>query len=505
MTIYELVNRRFWRRVNSALALWGGVDHCRAPAGWLTYCGERDHFLFGADAMKSPVSRRDFSKTAMTTAAAGAIAAPALAKGIIGANDRVNLACIGVGNRGVQDLEAFCAHSDAKIVALCDVYAPYLEGKYSEIDPRFKHLGKRVPMKQPDFGGPVDRVNDFRRLLDRKDIEAVIIATPDHWHAIQAIMACEAGKDVYVEKPLSITIREGRRIVDAARKHNRVVQVGTQRRSSGLYTKLAELVQSGAIGKVTSARACYATNMTPNGIGNAPDSAPPVGLDWDAWLGPRPARAFNEEIMPYKFRWWHLYSSQIANWGVHYFDVMRWMVGETAPSSLSAHGGVFAVKDARTIPDTAEVIFELPSGMLMTFGTYEASGQTGLKAGEIELRGTLGTVYAGMDKFEIIPERGGAFQDPKPKRKPQVETSRDTYGELDKAHARNFLDCVRSRQQPNADVEIGHRSTTFALLANIALATKTRLDWDATAERFTNNDQANAMLDYTYREPWKHA
>jgi predicted dehydrogenase len=195
----------------------------------------------------------------------------------------------------------------------------------------------------------------------------------------------------------------------------------------------------------------------------------------------------------------------MANWGVHYFDVMRWMVGERAPTSLSAHGGVFAVKDARTIPDTAEVIFELPSGMLMTFGTYEASGHTGLKAGEIELRGTLGTAFAGIDRFEIVPERGGAFQDPKPRRKPLVETSKDNSEELDRAHARNFLDCVKSRKRPNADVEEGHRSTTFALLANIALATKARLDWDAEGERFTNNDRANELLDYEYRSPWTHA
>jgi predicted dehydrogenase len=174
------------------------------------------------------------------------------------------------------------------------------------------------------------------------------------------------------------------------------------------------------------------------------------------------------------------------------------------PASLSAHGGVFAVKDARTIPDTAEVIFELPSGMLMTFGTYEANGHTGLRVGEIELRGTLGTALAGIDRFEIVPERGGAFQDPKARRKPLVETSPDRSEDLDRAHARNFLDCVKSRKRPDADVEEGHRSTTFALLANVALATKARLDWDAEAERFTNNDRANELLDYEYRSPWTH-
>jgi predicted dehydrogenase len=454
--------------------------------------------------MTSGLNRRDFSRAALATAAASSIAAPAAAGRILGANDRVTVGCIGVGNRGVQVLTGFCAHKDAQVVALADAYEPYLQGKYDQIDPRFKDLGKRVPTRQPEFGGPVERVKDFRRLLDRKDIDAIIVATPDHWHAIQVTMACAAGKDVYAEKPLSMTVREGRRMVEAARKYDRVVQVGLQRRSSGLYAKLAEVVRSGGLGKITGARACYASNMAPGGIGLSPDSAPPEGLDWDLWLGPRPSRPFNEEILPYKFRWWSLYSSQMANWGVHYFDAIRWLVGERAPTSLSAHGGVFAVKDARTIPDTAEVIFELPSGMLLTFGTYEASGHTGLRACEIELRGTLGTAFIGIDRFEIVPERGGAFQDPKPRRKPQVETSTDRSEDLDRAHARNFLDCVKSRSRPNAEIEEGHRSTTFALLANIALATRARLDWDAEAERFTNNDRANELLDYEYRPPWTH-
>ena len=453
--------------------------------------------------MLNEPNRRDFTKAAIATAT---IAMPAVARAgrVIGANDKVRVGCIGVGNRGVQVLTGFCAHADSDVAALCDIYEPYLNGQYDSIDPRFKKLGHRVPTKQPDFGHAVDRVKDFRRLLDRKDIDAVIVATPDHWHAIQAISACDAGKDVYVEKPLSIAVREGRRIVQAARRNDRVVQVGTHRRSSTLYADLAEVVKSGAIGKVTVARAFYAGNMFSAGIGNVPDSAPPDGLDWDAWLGPRPERAFNENIMPYKFRWHHLYSSQIANWGVHYLDAMRWMTGETAPASLSAHGGIYAVKDSRTVPDTAEVIYEHASGMLMTFSTYEANGHSALKSGEIELRGTEGTIYAGTSGYEIVPERGGQFQDPKPRRKPLTVPSGKAEKDLDAAHARNFLDCVKSRKKPNADVEDGHRSTTFALLANIALATKSRLDWDAQDERITNNDAANALLDYEYRKPWTH-
>jgi len=454
--------------------------------------------------MSSPFSRRDFTKAALLGAAAGAAPAAARAGRVIGANDRVRIACIGVGYRGVQDLHAFLAQKDAQIVALCDVYEPYLNGQFDKIHPHFKELTHRVPSGLPDLGGPVERHKDFRHILDKKDVDAVLIATPDHWHAVQTIMACDAGKDVYVEKPLSLTVREGRRMVEAARRNNRVVQVGTQRRSSTLYAQLAGLVGSGAIGKVTVARAGLTDNMTPKGIGKVPDSAPPAGLDWDMWLGPRPERPFNLNLLPYKFRWWNLYSSQMANWGAHFLDAMRWCTRETAPASISAHGGVYAVNDCRTIPDTAEVIFEHASGMLTIFSTFEASGQPLLRTGEIELRGTLGTVYASMNRIEIIPERGGAFQDPKPRIKPLVLSNRDGYGELDRAHARNFLDCVRSRERPVCDVEEGHRSTSYALLANIALATKARLDWDAHSERFTNNDAANELLDYEYRQPWSH-
>ena len=382
----------------------------------------------------------------------------------------------------------------------------YLRGEYDKIDPRFKSLGRQVPKKQPNFGGDVAREKDFRRLLDRKDIDAVIIATPDHWHAIQTIMACDAGKDVYVEKPLSIVIKEGRRMVEAARRNERVVQVGTQRRSSKLYAKLAEMLHSGAIGKITSARACYVANLAPDGIGRERDSEPPAGFDWDTWLGPRPSRPFRADIAPYKFRWWSLYSSQIANMGIHYLDAMRWLTGETAPASVSAHGGIFAVKDDRDIPDTAEVIFEHASGMLTLFSVYEANGQSTVRDGEIEIRGTNGTVFAGMSGFEIVPETGGQFQNPKPRRDRLVVTAKEIgYSSLDRDHAREFLDCVKSRRRPNADVEEGQRSTTMALLANLSLATKARLDWDHQSERVTNVEAANAQLDYEYRSPWKHA
>jgi predicted dehydrogenase len=264
------------------------------------------------------------------------------------------------------------------------------------------------------------------------------------------------------------------------------------------------MVRSGALGKVTVARAGLTNNMSPNGMGDIPDSSPPGGLDWDMWQGPRPERPFNLNVLPYKFRWWKDYSSQMANWGAHYFDAIRWFVGETSPTAVTGCGGKYAVNDCRTIPDTAEVIFEHASGLLTIFSTFEASGQPLLRTGEIELRGTLATAYASMNRIEIVPERGGTFQDRRARREPLVLSNQDGFQQLDRAHVRNFLDCVKSRETPNCDVEQGHRSTSYALLANIALATKSRLEWDGVNEQFINNDAANALLDYEYRKPWAH-
>src|SRR5438045_1172462 len=207
--------------------------------------------------------------------------------------------------------------------------------------------------------------------------------------------------------------------------------------------------------------------MFPKGIGMADDGPPPPGLDWDMWLGPRPQRPFNPNIAPYKFRWWKAYSSQVANWGVHYFDTIRWLVDELAPSSVCAMGGNFAVMDARDIPDTMECTFEFATGRLLLFGQYEASGVDALKSGEMELRGTQGALYAGGNGYEIVPERGGQFQDPAPRTAPVKMEIRE---DLDSLHVRNFLDCVKSRKKPNCDIEDGHRSTTFAHMANISLA-----------------------------------
>ena len=265
--------------------------------------------------------------------------------------------------------------------------------------------------------------------------------------------------------------------------------------------QLAEVVRSGVLGKVTVARASYCSNMATQGIGHAPESEPPADLDWDLWLGPRPARPFQATIMPYKFRWWQLYSSQMANWGVHYFDVMRWLTGEVAPESVSAHGGRFAVDDDRTIPDTTLAIFEHASGMLTEIAVFEANGQPVLGRGaEVELRGTLGTLYVTDRGVRDRPRARGTV--PGSQTQAQARGRQGDRRRPRPAGRRDFLDNVKSRKRPIADIEEGHRSTTFAHLANIALATKKRLQWDARAERFINCDEANSFLHYEYRKPW---
>ena len=431
--------------------------------------------------MQNTLSRRGFVKTSL----AAAVAAQAAGRRAQGANERIRLGFIGVGNRGGQLINSTLPHEDAEIVAICDVYKPHLD-KWAE----------KLPVK-PDVYG------DYRRILERSDIDGVVIATPDHWHALQTVDACDAGKDVYIEKPLSLTVHEGRRMIEAAQRNQRVVQVGVHRRSGELFHDLAAFVQNGGIGKVTVAHCHRLNNMSPNGIGKATPTDPPPDLDWDLWLGPQAFRPYQENIAPYKFRWWKGYSSQIGNWGVHYFDLLRWVLGEEAPVSVVALGGRYAVEDDRTIPDTMQAVFEFASGRLLMFGQYEANGAPAFaKGGEIELRGTLGTLYAGDRGYEVAPERGGQFQDETVRMEPVQKKAINPNADLTTLHMRNFLDCIKSREKPNADVEVGHKSTIFSHLGNIALEARSRIDWDPVSERITNNEAANALLHYEYRAPW---
>ena len=459
-------------------------------------------------------SRREFiAKTTMATAAlalGGNTLTAANYNRIYGANEKIRMGFIGLGNRGSQLLRLFMSHSDVEIAAFCDVYEPYMLRDRSKVDPRWiKELGSQIPALGETFPNEVRKYNDYRKLLEDKSIDAVCIATPDHWHALQTIHAIEAGKDVYVEKPLTITIREGRMMVEAQSRSKQIVAVGLNRRGNMVYQKLAKEVPAGKIGKISVARAFRINNMYPDGIGKCKPENPPKDFNRDMWLGPRAYRPYQYNIAPYKFRWWSDYSSQMGNWGVHYLDVIRWMMGERAPVAVSAHGGKYFIDDDRDIPDTMEVTFEFASGAIAIFCIYEASSGSLFPYGEVELRGTKGTLYASESGYRITGARPGQFQtwnkqmedesfDSKDVPLPDG-SSRDSTAGL----VRNFLDCIKSRQTPLCPLEEGHRSTTFAHLANIALKMKARLEWDPVRERFTNNDAANQYLHYEYRKPWK--
>jgi predicted dehydrogenase len=447
------------------------------------------------------ITRRDFAKAAALVGMGAAVGARAAQTQPTSqpAGERVRLGFIGLGNRGDQVLSAFLPQNDAQVVAICDLYQPYLD-----------FAAKKI-------GGEVEQFKDYRRLLDRKDIDAVVINTPDHWHALHVIHACEAGKDVYVEKPLSLTVTEGRAMVQAAQKYKRVTQVGLQRRSSEVVRQLVDFIRAGGIGKVTAARAFHIQNEWPTGIGRPEDSAPPAELDWDAWLGPAPYKPYNKNRSLYRFRWFYDYSGgQLTNTGAHYLDLIQWALGEQAPRLVVAMGGKVADFDNREVPDTLEAMWTYPSGTLVTFSQYNASSaDASARPCEVEFRGTKGTLYFRGDGYEVVPEIPAAkeypilnpldrasakgWRDGKPLIEP-IEV-RGKQGNATPAHVRNFLDCIKTRGRCNCDMETGHRSTTATLIANIAHRTGSLLQWDARTERFINNDAANGLLHYDYRKP----
>jgi predicted dehydrogenase len=444
------------------------------------------------------VTRRQFGKATATAMVGSALSS----RRILGANDRVRVGFIGVGNRGDQVLDAFLAHQDAEIVAVCDIYQPYVDFAVQKA------------------GGHATRFTDYRKLLESKDLDAVAVNTPDHWHALQMIHACEAGKDVYVEKPLSLVVAEGRAMVNAARRTGRVVQVGIHRRSSAFVKEAADLVRSGALGRITVARSFHVQNEWPKGIGSPPDETPPPDFDWDAWLGPAPKRAYNKNRTFYRFRWFYDHSGgQVTNFGVHYMDAIHWALGQDAPLAVAAMGGKFVIEDNREIPDTLEVLWTYPGGTLVTFSQYNATAAPAARDRrvEIEFRGTKGTLYLFSDGYEVVPDEITPNEFPartpvdrqrergyRTGAKPLIEASKRTGGTADTAaHARNFLDCVRSRAACNCDIETGHRSTSATLIANVAHKTKSYLEWDRNVERFSNNTEANRLLTYRYRAPHK--
>jgi predicted dehydrogenase len=450
--------------------------------------------------MPPSITRRTFAKNA---AALGALAAlPSVGSSILGSNDRVRLGFIGVGNRGDQLLDAFIVHKDCEVAALCDVYEPYLEAAQKKV------------------GGKATLHHDYRQLLEQKDLDAAVIATPDHWHALQFVAACRSTKDIYVEKPLSLTIGEGQKMVAMAQETGRITQVGLHRRSTPFIHEAVRLIRDGAIGKVTVAKCYHLRNEYPMGIGNPPDGDPPAGLDWDMWLGPAAKVSYNPNRCLYKFRWfWDYSGGQLTNFGAHYLDVIQWALNQDAPQGVFAAGGKYAVQDNREIPDTMEVVWEYP-GTLVTLSQFNTNTSPGNVRGlELEFRGTKGTMLVNEGSgFEIIPEPNRTRELPALSpllRKENAEQSRavrparaaaKVQGRADtEFHTRNFLDCVKSRKPTNCPVAVGHRSTSATLVAKIALRLGRHLAWDGKAERFLHDDEANRMLSYEYRSPWRLA
>jgi predicted dehydrogenase len=439
--------------------------------------------------MNNRIERRDFIKRGIATVGAAAAAGA----NILGANDRVRVGVIGPGRQGRGVMKTFMRNADAQIVALCDVFQPQMD----------------FAIKDAKLEG-VDTYRDFRRLLDRKDIDAVIVASPDHWHALQTVMACQASKDVYVEKPISSAVDEGSKMVQAARRYNRVVQVGTQQRSGDHYQKAAEIIRGGQLGKITFVRTWNFGNQTPVGIGNPPDTNPPDGLDWDMWLGPAPMRPFNQNrfgVHPDRwssFRWfWDYAGGMMTDWGVHHLDIVQMAMGVEAPAAITAMGGKLALSDNRETPDTLMVTYEYPSektgaekngGFVCTYENRECNGQgwNGHDYG-ILFHGADATLYINREYFEITPERGRNVEARRVK-------NENRQGE---AHVRNFLDCVKSRQRPTSDIEIGHRSTTTCLLGNVALRSGRRIVWNANTEKIEDDGAASKYLSREYRKPWK--
>lgn len=460
--------------------------------------------------MSAKTNRKNFIKTASLAVAglslthSSAFPFVDTTKKIIGANDRVRMGFIGVGNRGSRLMAIFMGNPNCEVAALSDVYQPLLIRDYSQVNERYlKH--HQIPRMGEKFTGHVARYSDYRKLLEDKSIDAVCIATPDHWHALQTIDAIKAGKDVFIEKPLSKTIFEGRAMINAAKNSKQIVTVGLNRRAAPLYQKLAQEIPAGKIGQISFAQSHYVSNMSPNGIGRLKPEAPPKDFDWNMWLGPRAYRPYQYNIAPYMFRWWDDYANQLSNNGVHFLDLIRWMLGEKAPVAVSANGGKYVLDDDRTIPDTMNVTYEFASGKLVTINILEATSGSFLPYGYIELRGTKGNIYTYENDYKIVPATPGQFQSAGTSSIEEENFSikdpnlRDSTTNL----IRDFLECIKSRKQPLATLEEGHLSTTMAHLGTIALKTGKRLLWDSASERFTNSVEANKHLSYKYRSPWK--
>jgi predicted dehydrogenase len=374
---------------------------------------------------------------------------------VLGANDTIQLGVIGVGERGTHDMKTFQSTGLANVGAVCDVYAQSID---------------RAKQSAPN----ARTFSDHRKLLEIKELDAILVGTPDHWHATCAIDALNAGKDVYCEKPLTRTINEGPRIVKAARVNDRVCQVGMQQRSGKHYLQAKrEYVDTGKLGQVTLARTWWHGNTYHLRKAPASLQTQPSNLDWAHFVGPLKWRDYD----PQQYYNWRAYldygGGQVTDLFTHWIDVVHMFLGQDVPVAAVASGGVYAYKDGRTAPDTINVLLQYPKDLTATF---EATLVPGIQGAAVELCGTKGRLWIDRSRFDFF-EAGK--RDPVITVKAESVPGRDV---LTYDHISNFLECVKSRKRPNGDVLIGHRSAQASHLGNIAYLEKRRIDFDPQRE-----------------------
>ena len=436
--------------------------------------------------MKS-LNRREFMKGSIGAAATFAVLSQGKA---YAANDKVVMGVMGLGGRGTFLAQKFAQRPDTEIAYLCDANTRRFA--------RAREAVEEAQDRKPKL------VQDFRRILDDRNVDVLINATPDHWHGLGTIMACQAGKDVFVEKPLAHNIWEGRKMVEAARKYKRVVQVGMQSRSAPYVHKARRYIQSGKLGDVYLVRVF---NMMQHSKQKESPSRPvPQGFDYDMWCGPAPKPPYNPSR-----RWinqWEYSCGPIAGDAVHQLDLARYLINDIPyPKTVSHAGGVNGLRDGREIPDTQLATFEygrltlLMEAALWTpymkktpwdIRDSDRFPNWPFSSTKVEILGTEGFMYFGR--------HGGGWE----VYNAQGELAHSEYGrQADKEHQDNFLDCIRTRRRPNADVEMGHLSVLLCHLANISYRVgNQRLVFDPQTESFTNCDQANRYLKRKYRKPW---
>ena len=424
----------------------------------------------------SPFTRRDFFQRS----ALALSAIPAVAQGqTVAPSEKVRVGVVGVGGIGQVDLATFLHFPEVDCPIICDVDDA--------------NLAETVKLVEAKRGHAPDTVKDFRRVIDRNDLDVVLVCTPDHWHALPMIYACQAGKDVYVEKPLGQCIDEGRAMLEAMKDNKRIVQMGTQWRSGDHFREAIEFVHSGKLGKIRMSR-CWAYLNWLGGIGNPPDCDPPAGVDYDMWLGPAPKRPFNPNRFHFNFRWfWDYAGGLMTDWGVHLLNVALWGMGPETPLRVSSSGGKHALDDASETPDTQVTVFDFPTYTLLFEHQIQGGiGPNGKEHGML-FCGTEGTLTIDNDGWRVQPEA---------KKKSLDAIEKPAGKDARPAHVRNFLDCVKSREQPVENLELAHHVSTVAHLGNLAFRTQSEIHWDAEKERAVDNKAANELVKCHYRKPW---